>query len=85
MRIIGSYWLIERNKLHGEPNPIWFSHRITDLLCDINMWVRDATKAQKFETKEEAEQAICDQFKGSTILPIATENIDCDWIVDPLK
>ena len=80
MRIMGSYWIIERNKLRGEPGPVRFSHRTTGPLCSSNVWVQDATKAQRFETKEEAEQAICDQFNGSTIysiLPVAIENVNC--------
>lgn len=75
------YWLIERNKLHGEPDARWFSKRVHAAGGSHDLWVQDVTRAQRFETKEFAEQSISERFiddERYPVLPIATDHMDCD-------
>lgn len=74
-----SYWLIERNQLHGEPEARWFSERKCFAQGDQDLWVADVNRAERFKTKELAERSIEKRFTNDErypVLPIATDHID---------
>ena len=85
MSDVKSYWLIERQKTKGGIGAHWFSERRCFAQGDIDLWVEDVTRAQRFETKELCEQSINSRFKIEgvftpcdtyPVLPTATEHID---------
>jgi hypothetical protein len=80
-----TYWLIERNQLHGESSARWFSERRCFTQGDQDLWVQDVTRAEHFPTKKLADKSITDRFtcdgvftpdQTYPVLPIATEHMD---------
>jgi hypothetical protein len=76
---MSGYWLIERNQLHGEPVARWFSKRVHAAGGSRDLWVQDVSRAERFKTKEDAEESIALRFSNDDrypVLPIATDHID---------
>jgi hypothetical protein len=55
-------WLIERGQPEGQVPTVWWADRKRDGLMDVDKWTQDAFKAERFETREEAEEVIARKF-----------------------
>jgi hypothetical protein len=80
----GRAWLIERNAKHGVTPARWFEERRCFARGDQDLWVYDAHRAVRFDTKEQAEREIQRLFGHEwdkelyPVLPEATEHVFID-------
>jgi hypothetical protein len=80
----GRAWLIERNAKHGVTPARWFEERRCFARGDQDLWVYDAHRAVRFDTKEQAEREIQRLFGHEwdkelyPVFPEATEHVFID-------